>query len=206
MSQFFQIHQTHPQHRLVVRAVDIVRKGGVIVYPTDTTYAIGCQIGDKDAQRRIEQIRQLESGHLFTLLCRDLSDLATYAKVENQAFRLLKSHIPGPYTFIFKASKEVPRRLQHKKRKTIGLRVPDHPVVQAILEELQAPLLTTTLQLPGEEDAECDPYDIRHRLEHQVDLVVDGGYGVLGQTTIVDLTEEAPVVIREGLGTVEHFV
>lgn len=200
MSQFFQIHPTHPQARLVKRAVEIIREGGVIVYPTDTAYALGCQIANKAAQERIERIRQLDKRHPFTLLCRDLSECSNYAKFGNQAFRILKLHLPGPYTFIMKAKKEVPKRLQCAKRKSIGLRVPDHAIAQAILDELGEPLLTTTLLLPNQETTEVDPYEIRDLLEHQVDLIIDGGYGQLTETTIVDFTEDEPVVMREGLG------
>lgn len=206
MSQFFQIHPTHPQQRLITRAVDIVQKGGVIVYPTDASYAIGCQLGEKEAKRRIEQIRQFEGQHLFSLLCNDLSEVALYSRFDNQCFRLLKSHMPGPYTFILQASKEVPKRLLHPKRKTIGLRVPDHPITMALLRELGKPLLTSSLILPGEVDPECDPYEMRHQLERQVDLIIDGGYGILGQTSIVDLTEDVPKVIRHGLGEVDQFL
>lgn len=201
MSQFFQIHPENPQARLVHRAVEIIRDGGVVVYPTDSSYAIGCHLGDKQAMERIRRIRQLDDKHHFTLMCRDLSEIATYAKVDNQAYRLIKALTPGPYTFLLVATHEVPRRLQHAKRKTIGLRVPDDRIAQAMLEELREPIMSSTLILPGAEFPETDAEDIRDRLEHQVDLIIDGGNCGLEPTTVVDLASgSAPVVLRQGKG------
>ncbi|HEY0635990.1 MAG TPA: L-threonylcarbamoyladenylate synthase [Gammaproteobacteria bacterium] len=206
MSQFFQIHAENPQPRLIRQAVEVVRGGGVIVYPTDSGYALGCLLGDKDALERIRAIRRLDEKHHFTLVCRDLSEIATYAKVENSIYRLLKAVTPGAYTFILPATREVPRRLQHPKRKTIGLRIPDNAIAQALLAELGEPLMSTTLILPGSELPESDPYEIRQLLERQVDLIIDGGYGSLEVTTMVDLEGEAPVVLREGLGDPAPFL
>ncbi|SFC47195.1 L-threonylcarbamoyladenylate synthase [Pragia fontium] len=205
MSQFFYIHQDNPQSRLISQSVDFLRKGGVIVYPTDSGYALGCMLEDKHAMERICRIRQLDSHHNFTLMCRDLSELSTYAHVDNAAFRLIKNNTPGNYTFILKATKEVPRRLMNEKRKTIGLRVPSNPIALALLAELNEPLMSTTLMLPGNDFAESDPEEIRDTLSKQVDLIINGGY--LGQqpTTVVDLTEDAPVVVREGAGDPTPF-
>ncbi len=205
MSQFFQIHPDNPQPRLIDQAVEIIRKGGVIAYPTDSGYALGCHLGDKHAQERIRRIREVDDKHNFTLVCRDLSELATYAKVDNTAYRLIKSLTPGPYTFILAATREVPRRLQNPKRKTIGLRVPDNRIAQALLETLGEPLMSSTLILPGDDLPLTDPYDIRDTLEHSLDLVIDGGYCGFEPTTVVDLTGDAPVVLREGLGDVSVF-
>ncbi len=205
MSQLFQIHPDNPQIRLVTQAVSIIQGGGVIVYPTDSGYALGCHIGDKQALERIRQIRQLDSKHNFTLVCRDLSELALYAKVDNAAFRSLRSHTPGPYTFILLASKEVPRRLKHPKRKTIGLRVPDNVVAQSLLAALGEPMMSVTMILPGEELPMLDPYEIRDVLQKQVDLVIDGGYCGMEATSIVDLTGEVPVILRRGAGSTAEF-
>ncbi len=177
----------------------MVREGAVIVYPTDSGYALGCHIDDKYALDRIRAIRRLDDRHNFTLVCRDLSEISTYAKVDNTVFRLLKAVTPGAYTFILNATREVPRRIQ-SKRKTIGMRVPDNNIVRALLEELGEPLMSTTLILPGESNPECDPYEIRQSLEHAVDLVIDGGYGSFEPTTVIDLTEDVPQVVRRGLG------
>lgn len=203
MSQFFQIHPDDPQQRLIDKAVEIINGGGVIVYPTDSGYALGCHIGDKTAMERIRTIRQVDAKHNFTLVCRDLSEIATYAKVDNSAYRLIKNHTPGPYTFILKATKEVPKRLQNPKRKTIGLRVPDNTIAQALLATLGEPLMSSTLILPDDDMPMTDPYDIRDTLEHSLDLVIDGGYCGFEPTTVVELTEDAPVVVREGLGPVD---
>lgn len=200
MSQFFQIHAETPQPRLIRQAVDLLRGGAVIVYPTDSGYALGCLIGDKDALERIRQIRRLDERHNFTLVCRDLSEIATYAKVDNSTYRLLKLLTPGPYTFILDATREVPRRLQHPKRKTIGIRVPDNAIAQALLAELGEPLMSTTLILPGDELPQNDPYEFRGQLERQVDLIIDGGYGDLEPTTVIDLVDGVPVVVRQGKG------
>lgn len=205
MAQFFQIHPDNPQHRLVVQAADIVRKGGVIAFPTDSAYALGCHIGDKNAVERIRSIRQLDKNHNFTLMCRDLSELSTYAKVDNQIYRMLKQHTPGPYTFILEATSEVPRRLMHPKRKTIGLRVPQNPITLAMLAELGEPLMSVTLQLPSDDYPMTDPYDMRDSLQHQLDLVIDGGYCGLEATTVIDLTGDVPVLVRQGLGSFADF-
>lgn len=206
MSQFFEIHPDNPQKRLIRRAVEILREGTVIAYPTDSSYALGCMIGDKEAMETIRRIRRLDDKHNFTLMCRDLSEIATYAKVDNAAFRLLKAHTPGPYTFIFKATHEVPRRLQHAKRRTIGIRVPAHPISHALLEELGEPLMSSTLLMPGQDLPETDPYEIRTKLEHELGLVIDGGGCSPEPTTVVDMTEGVPQVLREGLGTTDVFV
>ena len=205
MSQFFYIHPDNPQPRLINQAVEIVRKGGVIVYPTDSGYALGCKIEDKSAMERICRIRHLPNGHNFTLMCRDLSELSTYAYVDNVAFRLIKNNTPGNYTFILKATKEVPRRLMSEKRKTIGLRVPSNPIAIALLEALGEPLMSTTLMLPGNDFAESDPEDIKDHLGKLVDLVIDGGSIGQQPTTVIDLTEAAPEVVREGAGDPAPF-
>jgi len=205
MSQFFAIHPENPQVRLVTQAVEIIRKGGVIAYPTDSAYALGCHIGDKQALERIRRIRKLESDHNFTLMCRDLSELGTYARVDNTAYRLIRHRTPGPYTFILEATGEVPRRLLHPKRKTIGLRVPNNAIAQALLQQLDEPMMSVTLIMPGDKYPLTDPYGIRETLEHEVDLVVDGGYCGLEPTSVVDMTTDAPQVLREGLGDVSDF-
>jgi tRNA threonylcarbamoyl adenosine modification protein (Sua5/YciO/YrdC/YwlC family) len=200
MSQFFQIHPETPQPRLVKQAVDILRKGGVVVYPTDSAYAIGCQLEDKQAFDRIKRIRRLDDKHNFTLMCRDLSDIGQYAKVDNTQYRLLKGFTPGPYTFILDATSEVPRRLLTPKRKTIGLRVPDNAIVQALLAELGEPIMSSTLILPGDADPMTDPYDIRDTLEHELDLIIDGGFCGMEATTVVNFCGEVPEVTRIGKG------
>jgi len=205
VSQFFQIHPETPQKRLINQAVDILRKGGVIVYPTDSAYAIGCHLGDKQAADRIKRIRRLDDKHNFTLMCRDLSDIGVFAKVDNTQYRLLKNFTPGAYTFILDATSEVPRRLLHPKRKTIGMRVPDNAIVQALLAELGEPIMSSTLILPGEEDPMTDPYDIRETLEHELDLIIDGGFCGLEATTVVNMTGPAPEVTRVGKGDPEPF-
>jgi len=205
MSQFFQIHPDNPQQRLIDKAVDIIKGGGVIAYPTDSGYALGYHIGDKSAMDRICNLRQLDDKHNFTLVCRDLSQISLYARVDNTAYRLIKNHTPGPYTFILQATKEVPQRLRNPKRKTIGLRVPDNRTTMALLEALGEPLMSSTLILPGEELPMTDPYDIRDSLEHSLDLIIDGGYCGFEPTTVVDLTGDAPVVTRQGQGSVEEF-
>ena len=200
MAQFFQIHPDNPQQRLIRQAVDVVRHGGIIVYPTDSCYALGCDMSNKKAKDRIRQIRRVDDSHVFTLVCRDLSEISAYAKISNTYYRLLKSLTPGPYTFIFKATKEVPRMLQNPKRKTIGIRIPDNRIALALLEELDAPLSSSTLIMPGDEIPLTDPYEMRHLLEHQVDLIIDGGYCGIDPTTVVNLEEESPHVLRTGLG------
>lgn len=205
MSQFFQIHPDNPQARLISQAADIIRAGGVVVYPTDSAYALGCHIGDKNALDRIRRIRNLDSRHNFTLVCRDLSEIATYARVDNTAYRLLKHSTPGPYTFILKATSEVPKRLMHAKRKTVGLRVPENPIAQALLANLGEPLMSVTLIMPGDEYPLIDPYDIRTTLEHSVDLVIDGGYCGMEATTVVDLADDMPLILRAGKGDIGPF-
>jgi len=206
MAQYFEIHPTHPQPRLIRRAVDIVRAGGVIVYPTDSSYALGCHIGDKEAMQRIRRIRQVDDRHNFTLVCRDLSEVAQYARVSNADYRLLKAYTPGAYTFILPATREVPRRLQHPKRKTIGLRVPNHVIAQALLTELNEPLMSSTLILPGDQVPMSDPAEIRQQLEHDVDLVLDGGFCGLEPTTVVELDSGRAVLSRLGKGDNARFV
>ncbi|MBD9658933.1 L-threonylcarbamoyladenylate synthase [Pantoea sp. PNT03] len=205
MSQYFHIHPDNPQPRLVNQAVDYLNKGSVIVYPTDSGYALGCRLEEKNAMERICRIRQLDGNHNFTLMCRDLSELSTYAQVDNSAFRLLKNNTPGNYTFILKATKEVPRRLMNDKRKTIGLRVPSNPVALALLERLNEPMMSTSLMLPGNDFTESDPEEIQYSIGKLVDLIIDGG--TLGQqpTTVIDLTSDAPVVVREGVGDTSPF-
>jgi tRNA threonylcarbamoyl adenosine modification protein (Sua5/YciO/YrdC/YwlC family) len=205
VAQFFSVHPDNPQPRLIRQAAEIVRNGGIIVYPTDSFYALGCRVGDKTAVERIRAIRQVGPRHHFALVCRDLAEIAIYAKVDNQQFRLLKSSTPGSYTFILEATREVPRRLQHPRRNTIGLRVPDHKVVRALLAELGEPLVSSTLLLPGEEEPLNDAYDIRQRLEHQVDLVIDGGPCGIEPTTVVNLIGEVPAITRPGKGSVAPF-
>ncbi|MCL1051454.1 threonylcarbamoyl-AMP synthase [Shewanella abyssi] len=205
MSQFFYVHEENPQARLISQAVNVIQKGGVIVYPTDSGYALGCLLGDKDAMSRIARIRQIDNDHNFSIMCRDQSELATYARVDNQAYRVLKHNTPGPYTFIFKASKEVPKRLQNPKKKTIGIRVPDNVIALALLEALDAPLMSTSLILPGEEFTESDPEHIRDILEHQVDLIIHGGYLGEKPTTVIDMSEGDIDIIREGAGDVTPF-
>lgn len=205
MSQFFQVHPVNPQTRLIRQAVEIVRRGGVIAYPTDSAYALGCQLGDKGALERIRRIRRLDDDHNFTLVCRDLSELGTYARVDNGVYRLLRNHTPGPYTFILQATGEVPRRLLHPKRKTIGLRVPENPIALALLEELREPLMSVTLILPGDELPLTDPYDIRETLQHDLDLIIDGGYCGMEPTTVIDLSGDRPEILRRGLGDPAAF-
>jgi tRNA threonylcarbamoyl adenosine modification protein (Sua5/YciO/YrdC/YwlC family) len=205
MAQFFQIHPDNPQQRLITQAVDIIRKGGLVVYPTDCAYALGCHIGDKDALDRIRAIRKLDKDHNFTLMCRDLSELATYARVDNAVYRQIKHHTPGAYTFILEATAEVPRRLLHPKRKTIGLRVPDNNIALALLEGLGEPIMTSSLLMPGEDYPLTDPYDIRDSLEHHVDLIIDGGFCGMEATTVIDLTGEAPELLRQGMGDFSPF-
>lgn len=205
MSQHFYVHPDNPQVRLISQAVQILQNGGVIVYPTDSGYALGCQMGNKDALERICRIRRIEPNHDFTLVCRDLSEISTYAKVDNTAFRLVKNNTPGPYTFIFKATKEVPRRLMNEKKKTIGIRVPQNPIAQALLGELGEPLMSTSLILPGSEVAESDPYEIRDRLGQVVDLIIDGGYLGEQPTTVVDFSADNPEVVRYGAGDPAPF-
>lgn len=200
MTLLLTIHPDNPQSRLIEQAVDVVHAGGVIVYPTDSAYALGCHTGDKRAMDRIRRIRQLDDKHNFTLMCRDLSEIALYAKVSNSQYRLIKSLTPGPYTFIHKATKQVPRRLQHPKRKTIGIRVPDNAIALALLEALNESLMSTTLILPGDDMPLTDPYEMRQLLGSQVDLIIDGGYCGIEPTTVVLMEDETPQVVRIGLG------
>ncbi|MGF1875935.1 threonylcarbamoyl-AMP synthase [Photobacterium frigidiphilum] len=205
MSQFFYVHPETPQARLMTQAVAIIRNGGVVVYPTDSGYALGCQLENKQALERICQIRRLNDKHNFTLLCRDLSEIANYARVDNAAFRLLRSNTPGAYTFIFKGTKEVPRRLMNPKRKTIGIRIPDNAIALALLEELGEPLMSTSLILPNSDVAESDPDDIRDKLEHAVDLIMNGGYLGEQPTTVIDFSNDEMEVLRVGAGDPAPF-
>lgn len=205
MAQFFVIHPDNPQPRLIKQAAALVRTGAVIAYPTDSCYALGCHLGDKDAVARIRKIRGVDEGHYMTLMCRDLSELARYARVDNVQFRLLKNNTPGSYTFILAATKEVPKRLQHPKRNTVGIRIPDHPVVLALLQELGEPLLSSTLIPAGEEQALNDAEEIRDRFDQQLDLILDGGATGLNPTTVIDLTTDTPIVLRRGKGDVTPF-
>ena len=201
MSQFFEIHPDNPQKRLIVQAVSIIRNGGVIVYPTDSCYALGCHVGDKQAMERIARIRKTDSKHNFTLVCRDLSDISTYARVDNTTFRTLKSLTPAPYTFILKATGEVPRRLQNPKRKTIGIRIPDNAICQALLEELGEPLMSSTLIMPDKDLPETDAEDIRELLEKHVDLIIDGGHCGFEPTTVLEMGDNGDIeVVRKGRG------
>jgi len=205
MAQFFRIHPDNPQARLIHQTVEIIRRGGLVIYPTDSSYALGCQIGNKGAMDRIRRIRRLDAKHNFTLVCRDLSEIATYARVDNQHYRMLKSLTPGPYTFIHKATKQVPRRLQNIKRKTIGIRVPDNAIVQHLLDELGEPLMSSTLILPGEEFPMTDPYEMRDILDHEVDVIIDGGHCGFEATTVLIMEEDQPLVARKGKGDVSQF-
>ena len=200
MSQYFAIHPTHPQARLVRRAAEIVRAGGVLVFPTDSTYAVGCHLGDKDAVDRIRALRRLPADHHFTLMCRDLSELATYARVDNTSYRIVRRYLPGPYTFVLRATREVPRRLVHRRRRTIGLRVPDHAIAQALLAELGEPMMSTTLLLADEDLPVTDVETRRGDLERAVDAIIDGGAGGPARTTVVDLTGGDIEVRRQGVG------
>ncbi|MGZ5093609.1 MAG: L-threonylcarbamoyladenylate synthase [Burkholderiales bacterium] len=203
MAQLFTVHSENPQPRLIRQAAEIVRRGGVMVYPTDSCYALGCRLGDKAAMERIRAIRNVDERHHLTLVCRDLAEIGQYARVDNVQFRLLKAATPGSYTFILQATKEVPKRLLHPSRRTIGLRVPDHKVAQALLAELGEPLLSSTLLLPGDDEPLNDADQIRDRLERRVDLVLDAGSCGILPTTVVDLTGDAPVITRVGKGSVE---
>ena len=205
MAQYFVINAESPQARLIKHTVEILLEGGVIAYPTDSSYALGCMLGFKNAQDKIRQIRGVDDAHLFTLICRDLSELSTYAQVDNSQFRLLKANTPGAYTFVLRATKQVPRRLQHPKRSTVGIRVPNHAVVQTLLEALGEPILSMTLQLPGDDEALNEAWQIRDKLEHSVDLVIDSAITYAGLTTVIDLTESAPVLIRQGVADAAPF-
>lgn len=205
MAQFFTIYPSNINIRLIRQAVEIIRAGGIVVYPTDSCYALGCHLDDREAVSRIRAIRGMDEQHMLTLMCRDLSEIAKYARVDNQKFRLLKSNTPGGYTFILEATKEVPKRVQHPKRSTVGIRVPDHPVALALLEELGEPMLTSTLILPDEDWPLNDAEHIRGLLEKQVDAVIDGGSAGTDFTTVIDLTGDAPVLLRQGVGDTVPF-
>jgi tRNA threonylcarbamoyl adenosine modification protein (Sua5/YciO/YrdC/YwlC family) len=205
MSQYFQIHPDNPQLRLVRQAADVIRAGGIVAAPTDSAYALICRLDDKAAVERLRRIRGVDEKHHLTLLCRDLSEIAQYARVDNQQYRLLKSAMPGPYTVVLEASREVPRRLSHPSRKTIGLRVPENRILLALLDELGEPVIGTTLQLPGDEHMLSDPDEVQERLGKQVELVIDGGAGTLEPTTIIDLTGPEPVLMRRGRGDAAAF-
>jgi tRNA threonylcarbamoyl adenosine modification protein (Sua5/YciO/YrdC/YwlC family) len=205
MALLIAIHPVNPQPRLVRQAIAAMRDGSVVVYPTDATYALGCMIGDKEAMERIRRIREAGKNHNFTLVCRDLSEIAKYARVDNSQYRTLRAFTPGPYTFLLEATREVPKRLQNPKRRTIGIRVPDNPIVGMLLAELGEPIMSSTLLLPGEEQPMTDPQEIQERLDHQVDLVIDGGAGGLEPSSVVDLSSGVPVVVRAGKGDVSTF-
>lgn len=205
MAQFFVVHPETPQPRLLKQAAEILNAGGVIAYPTDSCYALGCSLGHKDALDKMRAIRQLGDNHLLTLVCRDLSELGTYAQVNNSQFRLLKANTPGCYTFILEGTRELPRRLLQPKRHTIGVRIPDNIIAQSLLTELDAPILSTSLMLPNQAEPLYDPYEIREVLEHHVDLIIDGGYCQFGNTTVIDLTLDEPKLIRKGLGSISHL-
>ncbi len=205
MTQRIVIHPENPQLRLIRQAADMIRQGHVLVYPTDSAYALGCQLGNKEAMERIRSLRQLDKTHNFTLVCRDLSEIATYARVDNKAFRLIKANTPGAYTFILPATSEVPKRLQHPKRKTIGIRIPNNAITQALLTELNEPLMSVTLILPGDELPLNDPDVIYDRLQNQVDMIVDGGFCDLEPTSVIDMTSDVPEIVRVGKGDVFPF-
>ena len=205
MTEQISIHPVNPEPRKLQRVADVIRRGGLVVYPTDSCYALGFHMGDKAPIKEIQRIRQTDKKHNFTLVCRDLSEIAAYAKVDNWCYRSLKAHTPGPYTFILKASNEVPRRLMHSKRRTVGIRVPDTPIAQALLEGLGEPLMSVSLQLPGDEFPMIDPWDIRDTLQGQVDLVINGGYCGMEPTTVIELVDEVPLVLREGRGEVDSL-
>ncbi|HEX7635185.1 MAG TPA: L-threonylcarbamoyladenylate synthase [Noviherbaspirillum sp.] len=205
MGQFFHIHPDNPQLRLIKQAVQIIHAGGIVALPTDSCYALVCHLDDKTAVERLRRLRGVDDKHHLTLLCRDLSEIAQYAKVDNRQYRMLKAATPGPYTFILEATKEVPRRLSHPARKTIGLRVPENPIAHALLEELSQPLLGTTLILPGESEPLTDPDEVRAQLEKRIELVIDGGACSLEPTTVIDLTDDEPVLLRQGRGDASPF-
>ena len=204
-SHFIDIHPKDPQPRLSKQTVEIIREGGIVVYPTDSSYALGCHIGDKAAMERISRIRQTDKHHHFTLVCRDLSEIAKYARVSNQHYRTLKAFTPGPYTFILQATKETPKRLQNPRRRTIGIRIPDHRIPQLILEELGEPIMSSTLIMPGDEHPMTDAREIHERLYHLVDAVIDGGNCGMEPTSVIDLEGPAPVILRRGKGEVSAF-
>ena len=205
MSQFFYVHPENPQKRLMKQAAEIIEKGGVIIYPTDSGYALGCAIDDKNALERICQIRKIDKKHNFTLVCKDLAEIAVYARVDNSAYRMLKNNTPGAYTFIFKSTKDLPKRLMNPSKRTIGIRIPDNAIALALLEELTTPLMTTSLILPGKTSTEFDPEEIRDLLDNQVDLIINGGYLGESPTTVIDLSDDEVVIVREGAGDLSPF-
>ena len=205
-SLYFEIHPKNPQPRLIRQIAQIIRDGGVVVYPTDSCYALGCHLGDKEAMERISRIRETDKNHHFTLVCRDLSEIARYARVNNQQYRTLKAHTPGAYTFILEASRETPKRLQNPKRRTIGIRVPDHPIPLLILEQFGEPLMSSTLLLPGDDLPMTDAKEIQERLANQVDAVIDGGNCGLEPTSVIDMAGDAPIVLRAGKGSVSWLL
>lgn len=205
MTQFFQIHPDNPQKRLITQTAEILKKGGVVVYPTESGYALGCHLGDKKALDRIRMIRRLDDKHNFTLMCKDLSDIATYARVDNDMYRVLKAHTPGPYTFILRATRDVPRRVLHPKRKTIGIRVSENLICHEMLMAFDEPLISTTLILPNEDMPMTDPYDIRDTIGNQVDLIIDGGFCGFEATSVVDMSDDEVQIIREGAGDLSSF-
>lgn len=200
MAQFFEIHPETPQRRLILRVVDIIREGGIVAYPTDSSYALACHIGDKAAMDKIRRIRQLDDKHNFTLLCKDLAQVSNFTKIGNEAYRLIKALTPGPFTFILEATREVPRRLQHPKKKTIGIRITEHPIAMLLAQELEEPLLTSSLILPGAMDALTDPYDIKDALDHELDAIIDAGNIASEQTTVIEITASGAAIIRQGKG------
>ena len=206
MAKIIEVHPDNPQPRRVAKIVETIRDGGLIAYPTDSSYAFGCHIGDKRAMDRIRRIRRTDKHHNFTLVCSDLSEISTYARIDNWAYRMLKSMTPGPYTFILPATREVPKRLQHPKRRTIGLRVPDHVLVRAVLEELGEPIMSSTLLLPGDDLPLTDPHDIEARIGHEIDLIIDAGPTGIEPTSVIDLSAGTPQVLRVGRGDVSTLV
>lgn len=205
MAEIIELHPTHPQPRRIAEVVAAIRAGALIAYPTDSSYALGCHIGDKKAVDRIHRIRKTGKDHNFTLVCRDLSEISVYARIDNWAYRLLRSMTPGPYTFILQATREVPKRLQNPKRRTIGLRVPDHPVVAAMLESLGEPIMSSTLQLPGDDVPLTDPFDIDHRIGHEIELIVDSGSPGIEPTSVIDLSGDGIRILRVGRGDVSSL-
>jgi tRNA threonylcarbamoyl adenosine modification protein (Sua5/YciO/YrdC/YwlC family) len=206
VAKYIEVHSDNPQPRRVAEIVETIREGGLIAYPTDSSYAFGCHIGDKRAMDRIRRIRRTDKNHNFTLVCSDLSEISTYARVDNWAYRMLKSMTPGPYTFILPATREVPKRLQHPKRRTIGLRVPDHPLVRAVLQELGEPIMSSTLLLPGDDLPLTDPHDIEERIGHEIDLIIDAGPTGIEPTSVIDLSEDRVEVLRIGRGDVSALL
>ena len=206
MAKLIEVHPDDPQPRRVARIVETIRDGGLIAYPTDSSYAFGCHIGDKRAMDRIRRIRRTDKNHNFTLVCSDLSEISTYARVDNWAYRMLKAMTPGAYTFILPATREVPKRLQHPKRRTIGLRVPDHPLVRAVLEALGEPIMSSTLLLPGDDLPLTDPYDIEERIGHEIDLIIDAGPTGIEPTSVIDLSKDTVEILRVGRGDVSAFL